>query len=364
MIRRIALSVVCLALGACATTAPTPIPVATPSGDGLASTLVRESFVTALSPVDNIDSIATWITPEGGVWVIATAKDSARLIVFDGDTGATLRSVGEPGDAPGQFLRPNGIAVYGDFAFVVERDNHRVQVLRLPDFTPAGIFGAPDLLKPYGLWLHESAPGELQVDVTDSYQGADGKLPPLAQLDARVKRFRVMLGAEGLESARLERQFGDTTEAGAVRWIESIVGDALHDRLLIPEEYIEQAPGAIRLYDGAGRYQGVDVGAGLFGGQPEGLALYDCPDGSGYWIATDQQVDSNRFHVFDRRELDHLGSFRGATVQFTDGVALHPQPTARFPAGAFYAVHFDQGVAAFDWREVAAALGLAAGCPE
>jgi 3-phytase len=352
-----------LALAACSAAPPRPAPPATPAGDGVAATEVVETFVTALSPADNIDSIATWITPEGGTWLIATAKDSGRLIVFDGDSGATLRNVGSPGSAPGQFQRPNGIAVFGDLVFVVERDNHRVQVLALPDFTPAGSFGEDVLVKPYGLWLRESAPLELEVDVTDSYQQPDDSLPPLATLDRRIKRFRVLLGDGGVERTSLLAAYGDTSEAGAVRWIESIVGDPLHDRVLIPEEYIEREPGEIRIYDHGGRYRGRDLGRGLFGGQPEGLALYDCADGSGYWIATDQQLDSNRFHVFDRVSLEHVGTFRGRTVQYTDGVALHAQPTPRFPAGVFYAVHHDKGVVAFDWREVAAALSLRAGCP-
>ena len=361
---RLALLATVVVLTACAAPASRPEPVTAPAAVAPVATLVKEAFVSALSPVDNIDSIATWVTPEGGLWLIATAKDSGRLVVFDGDTGATLRSIGSNGAEPGQFSRPNGIAVFGDLVFVVERDNHRVQVLRLPDFSPAGIFGTDDLLKPYGLWLHESAPMELQLDVTDSYQNPDNSVPALAELDRRVKRFRVILGESGVEAARLEASYGDTSPAGAVRWIESIVGDPLHDRWLIPEEYIETEPGEIRLYDGRGRYQGANVGEGLFGGQPEGIALYDCPDGSGYWIATDQQLDTNRFHVFDRRSLEQLGSFRGATVKFTDGVALHPVPSARFPAGAFYAVHHDQGVVAFDWRDVAGALGLKAGCTE
>lgn len=326
--------------------------------------LIREVFVTALSPADNIDSIATWTAPTGAVWVIATAKDSGRLVVFDGDSGATVRSFGTIGTRPGEFMRPNGIAVHGDLVFVVERDNHRVQVLRLPEFSTAGLFGAEDLIKPYGLWIHEASPQELQIDVTDSYQRSDGSPPALKELDRRVKRFRVRLGPQGVEDARLESQYGDTSEEGAVRWIESIVGDPLHDQILIPEEFIDAEPGEIRLYHLDGRFRGANFGQGLFGGQPEGLVLQGCDDGGGWWIATDQQVDSNRFHVFERGSLAHHGSFRGAIVQFTDGVALHPWPTARFPAGAFYAVHLDQGVAAFDWREVADAVGFAPVCSD
>lgn len=370
---RLALLATVALLTACAAPSPRPAPEARTGAKhessraraaAPSSTLVREAFITGLSQGDNIDSVATWSTPDGDLWLIATAKDSGRLIVFDGDTGATLQTFGRPGSEAGNFLRPNGIAVFGDFAFVVERDNHRVQVLHLPGFEPAGMFGADVLLKPYGLWLHESAPQELRIDVTDSYQAAGDALPARAELDRRVKRFRVALDESGIEDARLEASYGDTSEAGAVYWIESIVGDPLHDRWLIPEEYIDLEPGAIRVYDGDGRFRGANVGRGLFGGQPEGLALYDCPDGSGYWIATDQQLDFNRFHVFERRSLEHIGTFHGEIVRFTDGVALHAVPSARFPAGAFYAVHHDQGVVAFDWRDVAGALGLKAGCAD
>jgi 3-phytase len=361
---RLVVAALTVALTACAARTPRPELLPEPAGDGIAAVGVKEAFVTSLTPVDNIDSIATWTPPDGGVWLIATAKDSGRLIVFDGNTGETLRTLGTRGAAPGQFERPNGIAVFGDLVFVVERDNHRVQALRLPEFEPAGLFGADELIKPYGLWLRETAPLELEIDVTDSYQSADGSLPPVTELGRRLKRFRVAIDGGEIGRAALERSYGDTTEKGAIRWIESIVADPQHDRVMIPEEYIEIEPGEIRVYDLQGRYTGADMGRGLFGGQPEGMALYACADGSGYWIATDQQLDSNRFHVFDRRSLDYLGSFQGDTVQFTDGVALHASPTERFPGGAFYAVHHDQGVVAFDWRDIASALSLRSGCAE
>lgn len=337
------------------------------AGDGVAATQVSEAFVTALEPAANIDSIALWLSPDNVTWLIATAKDSAQLIVFDADTGAELTRTGSPGKALGEFARPNGVAVFGDLLFVAERDNARVQVLALPELEPLGSFGEGKLVSPYGLWVHETAPLELEVFVTDSYQNADGTPPPYEQLNRRVKTFRVgydLFGESQGIDARLARQFGATDPAGAVRWIESIVGDDFNDRLLIPEEYIEQSPGALRVYTIDGRFTGENVGEGLFGGQPEGLALYACADGSGYWIAADQQTEANRFHVFDRVRLDYLGTFSGAQVRFTDGVALNAIASERFPAGAFYAVHADSGVAAFDWRDIATALNLRERCPD
>ena len=58
---------------------------------GIAS--IAEAFVTALTPKDNIDSPASWRAPDGKTWLFATAKEGKGLVLYDGDTGATLRSV-------------------------------------------------------------------------------------------------------------------------------------------------------------------------------------------------------------------------------------------------------------------------------
>jgi 3-phytase len=117
----------------------------------------------------------------------------------------------------------------------------------------------------------------------------------------------------------------------------------------------------LKVYSFDGRFSGEIVGDGLFRVQPEGIALYECGD-DGYWISTDQDLGTNVFHLFDRRTLAHVGAFQGATTQNTDGIWLARKPLPGFPAGALFAVHDDQAVAAFDWRDIAAALDLAQGC--
>jgi 3-phytase len=336
--------------------------------------VVKEAFVSAVTPEDNIDSPAAWRTPEGTTWVFATAKEGKGLVVYDGDTGATLRSIGTKGAGPGEFDRANGVFVQDDPAsgsgrgllFVVERDNHRVQVLALPSLRTLGSFGEAELEKPYGLWVRPAgAAGEYEVFVTDAYMAGEDAageeiVPPLARLDHRVRRYRVAVAADGLQ-ARAEGAFGDTTPAGAIRIPESVWGDPEHDRLLISEEDIATGT-AIREYGLDGRFRGRTIGLGLFKAQAEGIALWQCPDGSGYWITTDQFKDRSLFHLFDRRTLDHVGAFAGETVGNTDGIWLHQGATTRFPAGAFYAVHDDQAVGAFDWRDVARALKLPETC--
>jgi len=62
----------------------------------------------------------------------------------------------------------------------------------------------------------------------------------------------------------------------------------------------------------------------------------------------------------DNREPDERVH---TTARFaTAGIAQ--AATSRFPNGVFYAVHDDQGVGAFDWRDIAKALALRTDCSD
>ncbi|WP_225763557.1 phytase [Stenotrophomonas sp. Marseille-Q4652] len=321
---------------------------------------VAEAFVTAATPQDNLDSPAAWAAPDGKRWVITTAKKSGELVVFDGDSGERLRTVGGKGSAPGQMDRPNGVAVVGDLVLVVERDNHRVQAFSLPDFTSVAVFGGDDLKKPYGLWAH-AKDGGIEVIVSDNYMlGADEEtVPALAELGQRFRRYQLVRDGAAWK-ASLQQTFGDTSEAGAIRIAESVYADPDNNRLLLAEEDVPTGT-RLREYTLAdGKYAGRDIGADQFKAQAEGIALLACKDGSGYWIGTDQFKDRSVFHVFDRRTLEHVGAFAGKLTANTDGVWMDARGNARFPQGVFYALHDDQAVAAFDWRDVASALKLKA----
>lgn len=357
-------------LCACSTVPHAPTTATPPANSAQPVDTVAERFVSAESPADQLDSLATWTGEDGRTWLIATAKGSHRLVVFDGDSGERLREVGSQGNAPGRFDRPNGVAVHGDHVFVVERDNRRVQVLSLPGFEPLGQFGTPELRSPYGLWIGETEPGELQVYVTDSYMhGARfDQVPPLAELDRRVRHYRLHFDARGRPQAQAVTAFGDTTAAAALRMVESIAGDADHDRLLIADESTGHDGGArastLREYTLAGRYTGRSLPQDSFDAQAEGVALWTCSDGSGYWLAADQRLPQTVFHLFDRLTLASRGSFRGGTTSHTDGIALHAAATPSFPGGVLFAVHDDKAISAFDLRDIARTLNLAPACVE
>ncbi|MCB1640523.1 MAG: phytase, partial [Xanthomonadales bacterium] len=309
---------------------------------------VPEAFVSALTPADNVDSPAAWRAPDGRTWVLATGKGTDQILVYDGDNGALLRRIGGPGSGAGQLDRPNGIFVHEDLALVVERDNHRVQAFRLPELVPLGSFGSEQLRQPYGLWLHGLTDGALEVIVSDAWMDPadEDRLPPLSQLDQRFRRFQVTVGPDGLAVSD-QGSFGATDAAGAIRVPESLWGDVANDRLLIAEEDVATGT-RLRDYGLSDRRYRRDIGADRFHAQAEGIALWQCADGSGYWIATDQYKDRSVFHLFDRQSLAHIGAFAGSTTANTDGVWLHQSGSERFPNGVFYAVHDDQALSAFD----------------
>ena len=329
---------------------------------GIAHQVVAEAFITPPSPPDEVDSPTAWLAPDRKRWVISSGKDSHQLLVHDGETGELIRRVGGKGEAPGQFRRPNGVFAWGDVLFVVERDNRRVQVLSLPDFRPLSTFGEAELRSPYGLWLHEPEAGRLELWVTDSFMDGDNFdiVPPLPQLAQRLRRYTVLVDEDAV-SAKFEGSTGDVTEAGALRIVETIVGDVANGRLMVAEEHVPTGTG-YRMYGIAGEFAGASLGIGDFAAQAEGLALFACEDGSGYWIGADQFTDRTLFRVFDRVSLEARGAFAGRATALTDGVWLSMAPSARFPAGVLYASDRDQSVAAFDWRDIARALELRERC--
>ena len=341
-----------------------------------ATATVPERYVSSEVPGEELDSLATWATPDGRVWLIASGKSSDRLTVFDADTGERLRTIGGPGQAQGSFDRPNGLAVWADgnapagaagtaLLFVVERDNRRVQVLRLPGFEPLAAFGSDVLRSPYGIWLHPTGAHALEAYVTDSFMYGPrfDVVPPLPELSQRVRRFRLRFDGDRLEAVAAG-SFGDTTEAGALRMVESLAGDPDNDRLLVADE--STTPGDrrsnLREYTLAGRYTGRSLPEGSFDAEAEGVALWACANGRGYWIAVDQLTPLTRFHLFDRRTLAWHGTWTGRVTADTDGIALHTGATPAFPHGALFAVDQDKAIAAFDLQDVARALGVAADC--
>jgi len=327
-------------------------------GDSLEVVVVEEAFETERDTLDDVDSPTVWHGTDGQHWLLTTAKATDVILIHDAATGEPIRRLGGTGSGPGQLERPNGVATIGDLLFVVERDNARIQVFSLPDLEAVGTFGEEELVRPYGIAAYQDQQGRVELYVTDNYELQEDVVPPDSMLGERVEHFRAWVEGGELRHEHVGT-FGDTSGPGVLRKVETIAVDPDNDRVVIAEELEPDSHWKIYAMDG--RFSGEVFGCGYFPHEAEGLALYACPDG-GYWIATDQDEETNTFHVFDRETLEYLGSFTGATTRNTDGVALTQTPFGPFPAGAFYAVHNDGNIAAFSWAEIAAKLGLRTDC--
>jgi 3-phytase len=239
---------------------------------------------------------------------------------------------------------------------VVERDNRRLQILRLPGFEPLGAFGEEHLERPYGLAV---VPLESAVDVfvTDNFEAEPGKALSPERLAERVEHFHVSVENGALASERIGA-FGEASGKGVLTKVESIGADGARKIVLVADE--DPAQLRYKIYDTSGNYRS-SLGQGLFRVEPEGIALYDCGE-SGLWVAVDQDERLTRFHLFDREGLEHLGSFTGAATGNTDGIALTSRSFRDFPRGALFAVDDDQAISAFDWAQIEAGLGLESRC--
>jgi 3-phytase len=322
-------------------------------------TFVDEVFETERDTLDDVDSPTVWHGDEGQHWVLTTAKATDVVIVNDAATGAAIHRVGGTGSGPGQLDRPNGITAVDDLLLVVERDNARLQAFSLPGLESLGTFGEEQLRRPYGIAAYQDEQDRIEVYVTDNYELVEDEVPPDSALGERVEHFRVWLEDGALRHEHI-RTFGDTSGTGVLRKVETIGVDAANDRVVIAEEL--EPDSHWKIYDLEGRFSGQVFGRGYFPHEAEGLALYACEGGGGYWVATDQDEETNTFHVFDRKTLEHMGAFSGATTRNTDGVALTQVGFGPFPAGAFYAVHNDGNIAAFSWAQIAEILGLRSDC--
>jgi 3-phytase len=378
------------AFAACEQAQPDSSPI---SAEGLP--VLKEAYQTTRDLNLNVDSPAVWhgatrgVTESAGVGagesagesaahiLFATAKEGDSILLFDAASGEVLQELGQTGDGPLEFRRPNGIWVIDDLLLVVERDNARVQVILLPDLTFVGFISHEDLRYPYGVSVHraregESSPFMYEMYITDNYNPALEGYPAEEQLDERVHHVRFSVDGveerdrpDGRDELLLRYEtvslFGDITGDGLLMKVESILADPEYGRLYIADEAFARRD--IKIYTLDGEFTGEWIPNRYFSSEPEGIALYACEDGSGYLIGTDQhKTEENKYVVLDRETLEYLGAFRGEITRNTDGIWLTQKAFGPFPAGAFYAVHDDGSVTAFDWRDIAAALGLERDC--
>jgi 3-phytase len=316
---------------------------------------IPEVFRTQDWPMDEIDSVAVWRDGKGSGLLFITAKAADAIHVCDAATGKFVRTIrGEYDSAAlGSFNRPNSVGVFQDFLFIVERDNHRVQVLRISSFETLFTFGDDCLALPYGNAIVGTEDG-CRFYVTDNYELTQEGGP--SSLTERVKEFEVK-EKDGKIEVELVRSFGDADGPGALNVVESIVADPVKELLLIADE----TKRVLRLYDLDGHFTGDVVGKGIIKVEPEGMVVIPGGDGQGgYVLVTDQGDELTILHVLSREDYRYLGSITGnPTLAATDGIAFQEGDFGPFKGGALYCVHQDTRVHAYSWDTIKEKVGLA-----
>lgn len=315
--------------------------------------IVPEYFITERDRALNVDSVAVWHGVDNQHWLIATAKSSHSLPVYDATSGDLVKVIGEPGMDAGQFQRPNGIAIENDILFIVERDNKRLQLFDLPDGNPLGYVNGV-MKRPYGLAVVTIEPNkQYMVYITDNHGPVDRFYPKKVHQYA-VNIVENQYGKKA--DMQLVRTFGDDEGKGVLWKLESIAVDPRHNRLFVADEHEQQKN--VKIYTLDGVFTGETIGDGLVEYEPEGIALYETSDEHGYVIVTDQDREGNQFYIFDRSSLVPIKPFEGKTVRNTDGIAITNRAFGPFKNGAFYAVHDDGNICAYDWHLLALLCGL------
>ncbi len=114
-------------------------------------------------------------------------------------------------------------------------------------------------------------------------------------------------------------------------------------------------------YDG--KRIGEPFGSAVFGGEPEGAAIYRCPEGKGYVVVADP--DQGEFEVFRREDLTHACTFSlksgSDLTSGTDGIEI--LQSSGWPQGLFGACdecssETDDQLDLVPWPEIAAACSL------
>ena len=289
---------------------------------------IEEAFVTSSYEAKNVDSLAEKTYPDGKSLVYCTAKESNEVLVFEGNSGELLQTIGGEGVEVGKFSRPNGIAISGDFLYVVERDNHRIQIFKLPGLEPTGIFGVDKLVRPYGIWISPvSVDGKFDVYIADQPKDEGGFIS-------------IFNGTVLDPGPRLT--YSKTFGKGTLGKVESIWGDPENDQLLIAQE--SKTNPHHKVYTLEGEPTAKTLGLGLFKDDPEGLVLYHLSGTPGYWICVDQGDKTTRFHVFERQSLKYITTFKGKQTANTDGICLRETSSS----ARLYAIDNDARVTAID----------------
>ncbi len=307
-----------------------------------------------------------WIGTQGERWLIVSDPDQDALLIHDADSGELLRRYAESGSGPGQLREPRGLYAIDDLLFVVDRGNTRVQVFRLPEFHFLGEFGNSVLQRPASIWIDTVPIGWLRVYVTDDQGLLLSSTQEPKVLDALVQVWQVRRRIEERMRVRYVRALGEVEAPLAFKALAAVHGDRANLNLLIAESETSSSDdqASIRRYTMDGLLQVPQLPVSKDNSAVRGLALWACADGSGYWLAAEQDRTTARLRVHDRQSLQELGSASLPEISRLGGIWLQTGGNGRYADGALYLSGPGSSWALIDWHVIADALSLRRSCEQ
>lgn len=325
--------------------APEPLPVVA----------LAPLWETVARPEEGFAGLAFWPGAGQRSWLVVAAAASHRLVLFDADSGELLREVGALGERAGSFREPLAVAVGGDLAFVVERGNARVQVLRLPGLATVGFLGEGELVRPAAVAVEPAGEGwtvwvgEEEVHGTEVPEGTAA-----AGSRGVVHRFEVAADGSVLGGLRVELGLGSSPGG-------RLVGLALARGERIPgmasEPPLGAGPVLVAVASGGGEIVAHASPAGLPGrplevvaGVVAGAAALPCGAGGGWVVA----LEHGGLLAFSAEPPTAAASLAVEGVTGPVALAVAGRPLAEPAAGTLYVLTADSRVAAVDGGELAA----------
>ncbi|MCD6307969.1 MAG: hypothetical protein J7M24_03120 [Candidatus Latescibacteria bacterium] len=196
--------------------------------DGKALTEMERRFDDEFAPSIPLSSHAFWHGENGEHWVLGLAEGVDGIIVCDARKGGEIRRIGKPGAEKGGFDEPAGIYVADDMAFVLERGNHRIQVIELPTCSSLGFFAGKRLADPIDFALYRIENGAFYLYVADEKK-LKGKTV------THVLRYAVSRAVNTVHS-EYQLTFGYSPGDGHLRNVASVAVDDSARQVLVTEK--------------------------------------------------------------------------------------------------------------------------------
>jgi len=196
--------------------------------DREALTGMERRFDDEFAPSLSLSSHAFWHGENGEHWVLGLAGGVDGIVIHDARKGGELRRIGKPGVEKGEFDEPVEIHVADDMAFVLERGNHRIQVIELPECASLGFFAGERLADPIDFALYRIENGAFYLYVAD-----EKKLK--GETVVHVLRYAVSRAVNTVHSA-YKLTFGYSPGDGHLRNVASVTVDDSARQVLVTEK--------------------------------------------------------------------------------------------------------------------------------